>query len=287
MTVTVLLEQLRQRDIRVWDEGGRLRVNAPAGALTAELQQELSARRSEILSLLHQQADASQELAIRRVDRRSALPLSFSQERMWMLHHIEPASAAYHIVHADRLRGELNVRAFQDAWRTIVQRHELLRARVPSSDGTPEIVIDQPFDRLWSFVDLAVEGAGAESALTDLLDHEAHEPFDFQTGPLCRMTLVRLTSNEHVAVLRLHHIVADQWSVALIRRELGALYDSDGRPDRVTLPPLDVHFVDYAAWQRDSLKGDKWDRLLAHWRDRLIGVEPVTLPSLQPRSRRL
>jgi amino acid adenylation domain-containing protein len=287
VTVTVLLEQLRQRDIRVWDDGDRLRVNAPAGALTPELQHELTARRAELLALLRQQADASQELAMRRIDRRSALPLSFAQERMWTLHQIEPASAAYHIVHADRLRGALDVRALQDAWRTVVQRHELLRARVPATDGTPEIVVDQPFERLWSFVDLSIEGARAESVLTDLLDNQAHEPFDFQTGPLSRLTLVRLAANEHVLILRLHHIVADQWSVALIRRELGVLYDTEGNPDRVTLPPTDLHFVDYAAWQRESLNGSRWDRLLAHWRDRLEGVEPVTLPSLQPRSRRL
>ena len=148
MSLAALLEQLRRLDIRVWEDGQRLRVSAPTGALTPDLQEQLVAKRSEILALLQQQTEAAQEPMLRRVDRRASLPLSFAQERMWVLHHIEPASAAYHIVYADRLRGELNTRALQDAWRTVVQRHELLRARVPSSDGTPEVVIDQPFEQL-------------------------------------------------------------------------------------------------------------------------------------------
>ena len=52
MTVQGILDELRRRDIRVWADGERLRCDAPAGALTAELSEELRRNKPGILDFL-------------------------------------------------------------------------------------------------------------------------------------------------------------------------------------------------------------------------------------------
>jgi len=198
------------------------------------------------------------------------LPLSFAQERLWFLHRLAPESPAYNMPAAIRLSGDLDPAALERVLQEIVQRHETLRTTFPEVDGEPRQRI-HPF-RPFSLPVIEVPEAEAER----LVREEAMRPFDLREGPLLRAALLRLGEREWMALLCLHHIVSDGWSVGVLVREIAALYA--GR----TLPELPVQYADFAVWQRRWLQLDSH---LAWWREALAGAPAVMeLPLDRPRS---
>src|SRR5690242_3848019 len=105
MTVIELLAALRDARIDVIVDAGRLRVRAPEGALTSALHSEIAAHKPELLRLLAGSRDLSPTTAIPRRSRAGALPASFAQQRLWILHQLEPANPAYNLRGAVRLTG--------------------------------------------------------------------------------------------------------------------------------------------------------------------------------------
>ncbi len=212
------------------------------------------------------------------VDRDRPLPLSYAQQRLWFLAQLEPDSVQYNAALTMLWQGPLDVDGLAEAVGRLVARHEVLRTRlVTDADGTPYQAIDPAPDRLAvSVADVSGEADPAE-ALDRLVAVEERVPFDLATGPLLRVSVVRLSDSAHVVVLAMHHVVADGWSAEIIRRELPALYAG------ADLPDLPVQYADFAVWQRDWLSGAVLDRQLTYWRNLLTGAPVLDLPLDRPR----
>src|SRR6185295_15603274 len=117
-----------------------------------------------------------------------------------------------------------------------------------------------------------------------LVAEEAARPFDLARGPLMRSALLRLGDGEHVALVTLHHIVSDGWSMGVFLRELAALYSAFAAGEPSPLPGLPVQYADYGIWQRSWLQGPLLERQAAYWRQRLAGASPsLDLPTDRPR----
>lgn len=79
MNAPSFLSTLTDRDIRIWAEGERLRCNAPAGALTNEIREEILRHRKEILKFLRSANSLMQEQrAIIPLQPRGRLPPVFA-----------------------------------------------------------------------------------------------------------------------------------------------------------------------------------------------------------------
>jgi amino acid adenylation domain-containing protein len=232
-----------------------------------------------------QSSDAGGLPAVTPVARTGALPLSFAQERLWFLDRLQPGSAFYNIPTALRLSGALQVAALERALGEVVRRHEALRTTFREVADAPVQVI-APFAGFSLPVEdlSALAAAEREAELRRLAMEEAARPFDLEQGPLFRATLLRLGAEEHVLLICMHHVVGDGWSTAVLFRELSALYGAyrDGRES--PLAALGVQYADYAAWQRERLRGETLDRELAYWRERLAGAPALLeLPADHPR----
>src|SRR5262249_31988438 len=126
--------------------------------------------------------------------------------------------------------------------------------------------------------------AEREDRARELAVAEARKPFDLARGPLLRVSLVRLGSEEHLLLLSIHHIAADGWSMRVLVRELAATYDAFAAGQEALLPELPAQYADYATWQRRALQGDGLGRQLAYWKEKLAGVPPaLNLPTDRPR----
>ncbi|HEU4558131.1 MAG TPA: amino acid adenylation domain-containing protein, partial [Longimicrobium sp.] len=202
--------------------------------------------------------------------RTGALPLAFAQERLWFLDRLEPGSTTYNLGAARRLGGALDEAALERALGEVVRRHEALRTVFREVDGSPVQVI-APFGGFTLPVDdlSALGDADREGAVKLRAREEARRPFDLSAGPLFRAALLRLSADDHVLLLSMHHIVSDGWSMEVLFRELSVLYEAyrDGRDS--PLSELPVQYADYAVWQREQLAGEVLDRQLAFWRERL------------------
>ncbi|KAK3805044.1 MAG: syringopeptin synthetase C [Benniella sp.] len=221
---------------------------------------------------------------IHPIPRDGDLPLSFSQQRMWVLAQMEGVSETYHIPMAVRLRGDLNRDAWQNALNSLFARHEALRSVFVAIDGQPQVRLlpaDSGMPICWE----DLRGlSDVESQLEQMSANEATNPFDLARGPLIRVLMVQTDTHEHVFMATLHHIVSDGWSSALFIRELSTLYSAycDGISD--PLPPLSIQYSDYAAWQRQWLSGDRLEAHTKYWKTALADAPVLlNLPTDRPR----
>ncbi|RKH61617.1 non-ribosomal peptide synthetase, partial [Corallococcus llansteffanensis] len=216
--------------------------------------------------------------------RAGALPLSFAQQRLWLMDQLEPGSPAYNIPAALRVRGALDVPALEEGLRALVARHESLRTTFAVEAGEPVQRIHPAGDFSLSLEDLSPLGDAALAEARGLASAEALRPFDLARGPLLRARLLKLGAAEHVLLVTMHHIVSDGWSLGVLVRELVAFYEAraSGRPPRVR--PLPVQYVDHALWQREWLRDDVLQAQLAYWKQQLSGAPALLeLPTDRPR----
>src|SRR5215213_587316 len=216
--------------------------------------------------------------------RDAQLPLSFSQQRMWLLDQLEPDTPTYNLSNALRLSGTLEVEALKRSIEGIVSRHEALRTTFAAVDGEPVQVISPALEVPLPVEDLSsLPGAEREAEAKRLALEEKRRPFDLERGPLVRTKLVRLDREEHVLLVTMHHVVSDGWSLGVFWRELGALYEAfvRGEPSPLEEPP--VQYADYALWQRRWLTGEVLGEQLGYWKDQLADVGSLELPTDHPR----
>ncbi|HEX7313562.1 MAG TPA: amino acid adenylation domain-containing protein, partial [Pyrinomonadaceae bacterium] len=213
------------------------------------------------------------------------LPLSFAQQRLWFIHQLDPAAAAYNLPAALRLSGPLDAAALARALSELLRRHEPLRTRFLLQAGEPRQLVDPPAPCPLPLRDLsALDPAAAEQAARAAAARDARRPFDLARGPLLRASLLRLAPDEHLLLCSVHHIVSDGWSMRLLVSEVTALYAafSAGLPS--PLAQLPVQYADFAHWQRAWLQGAALDRQLSYWRARLSGLPALlALPTDRPR----
>ncbi len=209
------------------------------------------------------------------------LPLSFAQQRLWFLDQLEPGSAKYAVPVALRVRGTLDVPALEVALTGLTTRHEVLRTRFTADeDGRPSQTVDAVTRVTAAVHDLReTDRDDREERARQVLRTRSARPFDLTAGPLLRADVVRLADDDGYLLLTLHHIVADGWSEGVMARELHALYAAAVRGTDPALPGLPVQYADFAVWQREQLSGEVLDGQLAHWRERLAGLEPLELPT--------
>ncbi|WP_437482985.1 amino acid adenylation domain-containing protein [Sorangium sp. So ce1014] len=212
-------------------------------------------------------------------------PMSFAQERLWFLAQLEPESASYNMATAVRLTGSLDVSVVERCLAEIVRRHEILRTTFAVVDGQPSQVVQPDGAARLERLDLGVlPPAQRDAELRRLIEREARRPFDLTSGPLLRLTLLRLGSEEHILLWGVHHIVFDGWSTSLVLGEFAALYTAfvAGRPAPLADPAL--QYADFAHWQRQRVEGGLLETQLAYWTKQLSGQPGVLeLPTDRPR----
>ena len=204
------------------------------------------------------------------------MPLSFAQERLWFVHQLEDApSAVYNLPSAVHLEGDLDTTALQGAWNDLVARHEGLRTTFATVKGLGVQHVAAPESMDLELVDLeSLPEADREGAVRRHLEASVARPFDLERGPLVRFELLRLAPAHHVALLVMHHIISDGWSMGVLVNELVALYQARTEGRAADLPPLPVQYADFAHWQRHELTGAALEEHLDYWRRRLASLPP-------------
>ncbi|MDF3203083.1 non-ribosomal peptide synthetase [Pseudomonas sp. 1912-s] len=240
---------------------------------------------AEQVRLIQASGQRNQQRAIGKVDRSQPVPLSYSQQRMWFLWQMEPDSPAYNVGGMARLRGVLDVGRFEAALQALIMRHETLRTTFPSINGVAQQKVAAQTGVRMDWQDFSgVNQAERERRVQQLADHEAHTPFNLETGPLLRACLVKAGEQEHYLVLTLHHIVTEGWAMDIFARELSALYEAFIDDRESPLAPLPVQYLDYSVWQRQWLESGERQRQLDYWTAQLGTEHPLLeLPGDRPR----
>ena len=285
-TINELFTHLSNLVVILCFEDDRLCCIAPEEALTSNLSSELSQRKEEIIAFLNRAHSSSKsKRTISPVSRAENLPLSFAQQRLWFVNQMTPDSPEYNIFWAIRIKGLLNLSALKKSFNEIVQRHEVLRTNFKTLEG-------QPFQEIAPNLQLELpvmdwrqlSQSEREARLVGIADAEAKKPFNLAKDPLLRITLIHLDEAEYVALLTMHHIVSDAWSIGIFTREIAQLYEAFCTGQASPLPVLPIQYADFAAWQRQWLQGEILNKQLSYWKKQLGSNPPVLqLPTDRPR----
>jgi amino acid adenylation domain-containing protein len=302
-----LMLRLQNIGCKIWAEDDKLRIRTNKNALTTELKQEIQANKADILEFLNS-AKVKTVMAeeISTLSDNAPKPLSFAQQRLWLLGQLQGPSASYNMPIALQLDGNLNIDALYSSLAYLLNRHASLRMYFPTLAGQPQVAI-QDLDDIevlkiqdWRNLELDTGDQGLGTGNQETLSHspspsfpptlqhfiDAHvqEPFDLNTGPLFKAKLLQLKGQKYVLLINMHHIISDGWSMGVFTRELRQIYTNFVQGQTPDLAPLTIQYSDYANWQRNWLQGKVLETQINYWKNQLKDAPPLLeLPTDYPR----
>lgn len=263
------LSKLQECGVQIRASEGRLRVNAPVGMLNSTLQDELLRRKVRLLSILSANSHSHDKI----------FPLTYAQERVWLIEQFHPNTPAYNIPEAFVVEGFVDPATLQETVRQLTLRHDILRAHFLSTGSEVAQHVIAAVEIPVGFTDLStIEEQERHSQLLVDIRREARRPFDLTQAPLMRCHLFRLANSKHVIFLNVHHIIADRWSMGILQRELTLLYANLSTKGSTVLPPLHSQYTDYASKERVDGQTNIHQQL-AYWKTKLSNPpSPLELP---------
>ncbi|GGA93520.1 non-ribosomal peptide synthetase [Puia dinghuensis] len=213
--------------------------------------------------------------------RREYYQLSHSQRRLWILSQFANVSEAYNQSFSFRIKRKLEPALVRQSLISLVARHEILRTVFHTVNEEPmqKIIPPEAFHIDLDFID-----GGETMDLEEIVGREERKVFNFETGPLFRVKIIR-KANESYFLLSIHHIVTDGWSAMIFMRDLFEFYTSLEKNNIPTLPPLKIQYKDYALWKNGRVKGQSGEEAAEYWKEKLGGYLPrLDLPKIANRS---
>jgi hypothetical protein len=254
MTLIQLLAKLKDLGIRLQVKEDNLKINAPKGALTPALVNELKDKKEDIIAFLQKKARAQKTfVSIQPAVEKEYYPLSSGQKRLFVLHRMVPGSTGYNNPSVLGFEGDLDREKFKDVFIQLIQRHEILR----TSFGT---VDDEPVQKVHETVNFELEYYEKNSFHSPgNIIKTFVRPFDLSRPPLLRVGLINTGNNKHVFMVDMHHIVTDGTSTGILITEFMFLYEGK------ELPGLRVQYKDYAEWENREKEGEALKQQEAFW----------------------
>ncbi|OUS31219.1 hypothetical protein A9Q99_04270 [Gammaproteobacteria bacterium 45_16_T64] len=233
------------------------------------------------------------------VPREEAMPLSFSQKRMWFFDKLHERNAAYNLPFALKMQGALDVDALAKAFESMVARHEIFRTVYIEDDGHALQVIKPPHAWQFDVQDMTyLQEPALSRAVDDAIRLEARTPFDLEQGAVIRANVIRLpdvaiedgvveshdrSAEQYLLTITIHHIAADGWSLSVITEEIAKAYEAEVREEKAQLREMPIQYVDFATWQKQLFDSHLIDSQLDYWTGHLAGVPVLDLPTDRPR----
>jgi amino acid adenylation domain-containing protein len=214
-------------------------------------------------------------------------PLSFSQERLWFLECLEPDSCVYNCRASVRMTGPLQLSALEQSLEELVRNHEILRSSILDQKGMGFQRVHRSIRLRESLLDLsAVSPAEQMRHVQQISTCQTLRRFELTSAPLLRVALFRLAPDDHVLLFVVHHLITDDWSMNILIRQLGVIYQHYANASPSPVPDPQLQFRQFAMRERASFGSPDLLRQRAYWRRQLAGVQPLELATDRPRPKR-
>lgn len=214
------------------------------------------------------------------------VPLSISQERVFLLEEMDPAQRVTHNLPAAwEFRGPVDLNCLQKSLDNLVRRHETLRTTFGGPPGKPEQRVLHNVELPITFHDLrALSEDAKRPAMMEEIERVSHEPFDLERGPLFRSHLFQFEDERFIYFSLRHNIVWDGWSFDIFLGELATGYGAFARGEDPKLPELPLSYGDFAIWQRNELESKAMAERVEWWKSELKNAPAdMDLPKDYPR----
>ena len=221
------------------------------------------------LAKIIEEKSSSKNIIIEPSRSRGPYPMSYSQQALWLSHKMKPENIAYNITLAQLIKGDLDVHALEKAIASIFERHESLRTNFKEVNNQPCQIIKQADN-----VNHVLQILSSKSNIQEIVLSASKETFDLEEEPLARFLLYKISDNQFLLVIVIHHIITDGWSIENLQCEINTLYNTYTKSTGDTIKELPIQFKDYSVWQRESL-ASKADADLLYWKDQLNYSAPA------------
>ncbi|MFT6733325.1 MAG: amino acid adenylation domain-containing protein [Polaribacter sp.] len=214
-----------------------------------------------------------------KVKQNFTFPAADAQVRLWFLHQLQPSSPVYNIYRAIRMKGIINIDAIEKAINALIVRQGALRTTFNEVDGKIVQTIHANLEVKLNRIDYSnLSSDKREANLQEFMDVGIQQPFDLVAGPLIRVSLVRLSENDHVFFFCVHHLIFDRRSLGILNKEFSDFYQffSSGESEGLCL--LDVSFFDYTQWRLEKISETDLSQQWNYWKENLKNIKPLELP---------
>jgi len=269
-----LIVKLKENDIYLALNGEELKVQFNSDAIPPDLLEEIRSNKTQLIEFLKARQSKSEDYEpIPLAPELESYPLSSAQRRLWTICQLDEVNIAYSEHQLEFLEGKLNSEALNQAFLSLIQRHEVLRTsfREDENEEVKQWII--PAEEVDFSVEIVEQGK-QKCTYSDLLQHFLSQPFDFKNAPLFRVIAIEVESEKWVVCYLMHHIICDGWTIELIRKEFFALYSRYSGKSKETLKPLRLQYKDYAYWQQSQLQEDRMKEHREYWLDRFEKKAP-------------
>ncbi len=208
--------------------------------------------------------------------------LSYNQQRLWIIHRMEPGNVSFNMPGTIPLPGDVREERVKKALEGLLQRHESLRTGFVEKDGEPLQFIAENPPLPFKLLDLsAFEETVIEEKREAFFIEDARRPFDLSRPPLIRITLVKLGDEKWELIFNMHHIISDGWSIEILKHDFARLYENTANKPPVELGPLELQYKDFAYHQRLQMEqGEYKTNASIYWKDRAKdGFPTLELPT--------
>ncbi|MRX41125.1 amino acid adenylation domain-containing protein, partial [Flavobacterium sp. LC2016-23] len=241
---------------------------------------------SPTIAALSRQLQENDYQAIPEAPEANSYPVTASQKRLWILSQLEGGSLAYNMPATVKLTGTVDVQKFEESFKLLIHRHEILRTCFKATaDGEVQQYIIPAGQVKFTIAEKDFSSTeNKHEAIADYLQNTNSHPFNLETAPLVRASLIKLEENESVFFLSLHHIIGDGWSIELLIAEVVKTYNTLLQGKEITFPELSIQYKDYAVWLHDELQNEKQQQSKEYWLEQFTGELPVLdLPGFNAR----
>ena len=273
MSVTDFFFELIEDGLALHVEDGDLCYRGARGVLTPERREQLRASKENIIALLQPDTEY--------------LPLSYQQQRLWLLFRLEPESSSYNMPLMMRLHGQLDHAALTQTFEELARRHQALRTTFPLIDSRPVQAVASPQSsalKITSYDLREIPATSREVELEHLIKQEASRAFDVTNGPLCRASLLQGEEDEWRLQLTMHQLNSAGWSLYIGFEEIAKLYAAFTKRESSPLEPVAPGYTDFTLWQRRWMQSEACQAQLEYWKKQLPSFGTFRgLPTDHPR----
>ena len=293
MNILKLVEKSAKSGVYLFVEGGGLRFKLSVETFPPALKTEILKHKPELITFLSGDSNSEQlkirPKVVRRKDRKTALPTSFAQQRLWFIDQLQGSSVEYNMPAALNIDGDFDVDVAEQAIMRIIQRHESLRTVFKSQGENTLQVIQAQFDfKLTCYNLMHLDDKAQRREVNALVTEDRLKAFDLSQDLMVRVSYIQLCTEENsvqdMLLLNMHHIASDGWSMGILLKEFVIQYKALVQGEADPLPPLTIQYADYAHWQREYLEGEVLETQLNYWMTQLADIPSMhALPLDYPR----
>lgn len=205
---------------------------------------------------------------IEPVEKREYYPASSAQKRLFVLGQLKDIDTCYNMPGVMVIEGDLDQQHLEEAFKTLVRRHETLRTSFATVDGEIVQVVKEDIDFEVEYFKPEAINESEEEEIRNMMKSFV-KPFDLGKAPLLKVGLAKMEKDRHVMMFDMHHIISDGTSMAILVREIIDLYN--GRE----LPELRIQYRDFSEWQNRMLHSQTIKKQEEYWLKRFEGEIPL------------